>query len=258
MKAVQLMSNRNSGIPLSLNGMSRLKFIAGIGASTAALTGCLSSGDKLLQNSNLGLSSPSLADLMRRTGVVQIQYQGLIYNSDGTIVPVKSVTHPALCSTPSPLSRAGRGTKVCADPSPAPPPVYVNYSFATFDALGGISLGINQSVYGVGTGTSPVYRSQSTPGCNNPIPDAQEIATQMMDYINTHASSFSAAIGTAASNAVSNWQGTGLGVAASVEAAMEFMGVVFVGVSFSEVLVMLAACGLLIATIYEVWECFNG
>ncbi len=89
------------------------------------------------------------------------------------------------------------------------------------------------------------------PECSNPIPDAQEIASNMAEYIAQNARNFSAALVAAAQNAIEDWQGTGLGVAASVTAAMEFIGVVMAGLSFGDAFVMLAAIAIGIATLYE-------
>jgi hypothetical protein len=80
----------------------------------------------------------------------------------------------------------------------------------------------------------------------------------MAEYITQNAANFSAAMVTAAENAIDDWQGTGLGVAASVTAAMEFIGVVLAGLSFGDVLAMLAVIGIGVATLYELWKCFHG
>jgi hypothetical protein len=158
------------------------------------------------------------------------------------------------------LITSGRRTDICnyATPSPEPiPSYYVGYSFANCGSST-IQFGITQPTYGVEPSIGPLYKSNTdAPDCSNPITDAQELAEKAAEYITENASTFPTVVVTAAQAALKNWEGTGMGVAASADFAMEFLALLGVALSPLDFLIILGAIGLTIAVAIELWKCFH-
>jgi hypothetical protein len=124
--------------------------------------------------------------------------------------------------------------------------------------IGGIAWGNQYPVYTIGPGPGPKYVPDTEPpDCSNPIPDAQELAEKAAEYITENGGQFGAAIVSAAQGALNNWRGTGLGVAASADFAMEFLAALGIGCTLGEFLIILAVVGLTVATAIELWKCFH-
>ena len=223
--------------------VSRLNFLAGIGGSAALLVGC--SSEQILP-----APKNDLKTLMRRTKVIRIESNGLVYKDDGSIVRASAA--PLDVCPPATVPESRR--LLCAV---SPTSVSIGDSIAAFDRLGGFSLGLVRPIYSIGPGHSPKFTPDVGPECANPIPDAQEIATQMAEYIDTHGTAFSSAIVRAAQNAASNWRGTGMGVGASLTAALEFIAVCFVGIDMAGILTIIAMLGVTAATVYEIYKCLR-
>ncbi|HZZ65668.1 MAG TPA: hypothetical protein VFE17_09240 [Candidatus Baltobacteraceae bacterium] len=223
--------------------VSGLNFMAGIGGSAALLVGCSS-------ESILPAAKNDLKTLMRRAKVIRIESGGLVYKDDGSIL--HAATEPLDFCPPATMPQSRR--LLC---SVTPASVSIGDSIAAFDRVGGFTLGLVRPIYSIGPGASPKYTPDVGPDCANPIPDAQEIATQMAEYIENHGTAFSSAIVRAAQNATSNWRGTGMGVAASVTAASEFIAVCFIGIDMAGILMVIAGVGLTAATVYEFYKCLR-
>lgn len=243
---------------------SRASFLGGIGASLA-LTAC--SGVSVQPKPQMGSvyvpdMQLSLRELMRKAQCAYVEYGGVRYNADGTHTAINPGTgsRQPLCGTATPLSRLGPVPELCvATPVPSPPPpVTVGLSFAEFPDFGAIGWGLKEPIYTVGPAQGPVYKADNYAPCDNPIPDAHEIALGAAEYVMRNAAVFSAAVVNAATAAINNWRGTGLGIAASITAAMEFLGFLGVALTFSEFLAMLLGIGIVLGVIYLLWECFNG
>lgn len=233
---------------------SRLRFLSGIGAA-AALAACG-------KNDNAGLAvvpqaaTRDLAFYMRRTGCSLVEYHGIQYFSDGSSRNLSR--QPADCGTVSP-QLIGRSPKFCVNPTPAPATVNYNVGFS-FANVGSSSIqfGLTEPAYGIEPSIGPLYNSdREAPDCSNPIEDAQEIAQKAAEYVAENPGAFPTAVVIAARAAIDDWEGTGMGVAASATFAMEFLALLGVALSPLDFLIILAAIGVSIAVAIELWKCFH-
>ena len=248
------MHNYRSGTKFRVSNISRLGFLGGVGASVAALAAC---GQTEQIVSRPPLSATQVRDLafyMRKTRCAMVDYNGVLYFADGTVKQKNK--QPDECGI-SP--DASRRAAYCNYATPSPqPPVTIGYTFGEV-GQSTIQWGLTAPVCGFGPGVGPIYKSsQTVPDCSNPIPDAQEVAEKAAEYIMENKANFAPAIITAAENAINDWEGTGLGVAASVEAAMAFLAMLGVALSIMDLLIIFAAIGITIAIAIELWKCFHG
>lgn len=235
------------------NHVSRLQFLGSLGASAALLAACGGSAATLET-----LPSNEIRDLayyMRKTGCAMVDYQGVQYFANGTTKqPGRQLDD---CSVSSDVARK---SDICfyATPTPAATVQYnVDFSFANIGP-NTLQFGLTQSVSGYPAKIGPIYTSSTdAPDCGNPVQDAQEIAQKAAEYITENPGSFPTAVVLAAKSALDDWQGTGLGVAASADFAMEFFAFLGIALSPADFLIILAAIGVSIAVAIELWKCFH-
>lgn len=188
-----------------------------------------------------------------------VEYEGAQYYSDGHIEHVGG--RQPLCEVAPEARGRNRMISLCNSSTPDPNDsitVYWGFSFSNCTSSS-VQFGLTQPTYGVEPKIGPIYNSdRPVTDCTNPIPDAKEVAEKAAEYVVGNAGQFPSYVVAAASNALEDWENTGLGVAASATAAMEFLSFLGIALSPLDFLIILAAIGFTIFTAIEIVKCLKG
>lgn len=243
---------RNSG---SSSIVSRKLFLGGLGGG-ALLAGCAGITKTALPNLTSPRTPNNLAALMKKAGVLSAHHQGFVYKADGSVH-----RETETCGV-APLD-GSRHAELCLNPTPTPAPLkeigsVTSYAYPSGLGTCGVQWATSGKYY-VGPSTGPRFDVDVGPGCSSdPFGDVVDYANKAVDFIKNNTAFSTASIGATARAAIADWTGTGEGIAASAAAALEFLGILFAGMSVADILVLAGAIGLSIWALKELYDCIIG